>query len=266
RTGLRGRLRRAAGKCLIGAGTTFTEIADSPDMHDMIPEIATHFERIASLPIRNRATVGGNIVNGSPIADGTIYLLALDAILHLRHHEERRSVALKDFFTGYKRLDLHDGELVESIEFPVLKKQTLFNFEKVCQRSHLDIASVNTAISLYLKVPDDSLASPDQPSCCVVPSQSGGMDVTAPQGIIEEVHISAGGVAPVPLYLQQTVAYLTGKEVTAEVIDRAIEVAKAEISPISDIRGAAAYKRLLLGQLIKAHFAKLLPDNAGGSQ
>ncbi|MCI5126577.1 MAG: hypothetical protein D3925_19395, partial [Candidatus Electrothrix sp. AR5] len=211
-----------------------------------------------------------NIVNGSPIADGTIYLLALDATLHLRHQEKRRSVALKDFFTGYKSLDLHEGELVESIEFPALKKQTLFNFEKVCQRSHLDIASVNTAISLYLKVPADSLASPDQSSCCVsycvVSSQSGGMDVRAPQGIIEEVHLSAGGVAPVPLYLQQTVAYLTGKEVTAEVIDRAVEVAKEEISPISDIRGTAAYKRLLLGQLIKAHFAKLLSDNAGGSQ
>ena len=92
------------------------------------------------------------------------------------------------------------------------------------------------------------------------------MDVTAPQGIIEEVHLSAGGVAPVPFFLQQTVAYLTGKEVNAEVINRAAEIAQAEVSPISDIRGSAAYKRLLLGQLIKAHFAKLLPDNAGGSQ
>ena len=236
RAELRG-VSRAKGKCLVGAGTTFSEIADSSEMQDMIPDIVKHFERIASLPIRNQATVAGNIVNGSPIADLSIYFLALDAKIHLRHNERRRSLALKDFFKGYKNLDLHDGELVESIEFPELQKQTFFNFEKVCQRSHLDIASVNSALSLY-----------------------------APEGIIQDIHISAGGVAPIPFYLRKTVDYFIGKEINGEVVDRAAEIAEAEVSPISDIRGTAAYKRLLLGQLIKAHFIQLLPEKARGRQ
>ncbi|WPD24745.1 MAG: FAD binding domain-containing protein [Candidatus Electrothrix scaldis] len=231
---LRG-IRREGTRCLIGAGTTFSELEESPIMQEMIPAITQHFERIASLPIRNRATLGGNIVNASPIADGTIYLLALDAQLHLQHKKTHRRVALKDFFKGYKDLDLQEGELIEQIEFPALKEQTLFNFEKVCQRSHLDIASVNSAISLY-----------------------------APKGRIEEVHISAGGVAATPLYLRKTVEYLAGKEITEEVIDRAAEIAESEVAPISDSRGSATYKRLLLGQLIKAHFAQFLPAPLGG--
>jgi xanthine dehydrogenase small subunit len=70
---------------------------------------------------------------------------------------------------------------------------------------------------------------------------------------IAKASVSAGGVGPVPLYLQKTSAYLKGQKITEETISSAIEVMKTEISPISDARGSAVYKTLLLGQLIKAH-------------
>src|SRR5204862_2698828 len=72
--------------------------------------------------------------------------------------------------------------------------------------------------------------------------------------------LSAGGVAPVPLYLQKASEFLKGKPISEELIRDAIEIAQTEISPISDARGSADYKRLLLGQLIKAHFMKLFPE------
>ncbi|MBL7748230.1 MAG: (2Fe-2S)-binding protein, partial [Chitinophagaceae bacterium] len=105
---------------------------------------------------------------------------------------------------------------------------TRFHFEKVCKRTHLDIASVNTAIRLTM---------------------DGEMIVSA--------GLSAGGVGPVPLFLQKTSAFLAGKTINETLVLEAIEVMKTEISPISDARGTKEYKTLLLGQLMKAHFLKL---------
>jgi xanthine dehydrogenase small subunit len=72
--------------------------------------------------------------------------------------------------------------------------------------------------------------------------------------------ISVGGVSPIPLYLKNTSTYLSGKAVTAETMKHAAELAVNEISPISDIRGSAAYKTLLLRQLVYAHFLTLFPE------
>src|SRR5262249_21301550 len=74
---------------------------------------------------------------------------------------------------------------------------------------------------------------------------------------IEAAHVAAGGVAPVPLYLKETSRFLTGREVNADTVAEASEVIQSEISPISDVRGSAEYKRLLLRQLFKAHFVEL---------
>ena len=121
-------------------------------------------------------------------------------------------------------------KLLNKIWFELPGKNSYFNFEKVSKRTHLDIASVNSAIHLKMK-----------------------------GDVIDEAGLAAGGVAPVPLYLSKTSEFLKGKMITEELIDDAIETAQTEISPISDARGSKEYKRLLLGQLIKAHFIPLTP-------
>ena len=78
--------------------------------------------------------------------------------------------------------------------------------------------------------------------------------------IIKQIHISAGGVGPIPLYLKKTSVYLTGKELTPDTVIAAIEVVLTEISPISDARGSKEYKALLLRQLLFAHFIELFPE------
>ena len=78
--------------------------------------------------------------------------------------------------------------------------------------------------------------------------------------VISKTHISAGGVAPIPLYLSKTSVFLNGKEINYANISEAIEIAMSEISPITDARGTAEYKSLLLRQLIFAHFIKLFPE------
>jgi len=212
-------------QCIIGASATVTDLCESPVMQSYFPRLADFMKLVSSTPIRNIATIGGNLINASPIGDLTIFLLALDATLVFRKNEQQRKIPLRQLYKGYKQLNRQADEHLESISFELPGNNTFFNFEKVSKRTNLDIASVNSACSLTLQ--NDQILN---------------------------VRISAGGVAPVPKLLEETNAFLKGQPVNEITINEAIAIAQTEITPISDARGTADYKRLLLGQLIKAHF------------
>ena len=215
------------GKCHIGGAVTVTAFAESKLIQGFFPDLKKYIKLISSTPIRNMATMAGNLVNASPIGDMTIFFLALDSDIVLGKDENSRTIKLKDFYKGYKQIDKKAGEVIERIIFtPPQNGQ--FNFEKVSKRTHLDIASVNTACQMQLN--DD--------------------------GKIVSIHLSAGGVAPFPKYLNDTCSFLTDKKITADVLNEAIGVINTEVAPISDARGTADYKRLLLRQLFLAHFSK----------
>jgi len=215
-------------KVLIGPSTTVTDMKNSVIIQEIFPEFDSYAKLVSSTPIRNMATIAGNFVNASPIGDFTIFFLALDANLLLSNGKTKRQLPLRKLYKGYKQLDKTEDEYIEQIWFEAPEKHAKFNFEKVSKRTCLDIASVNTAIAI--KIDRDKII---------------------------DAAISAGGVAPIPLYLQKTSEFLRGKIISEDSISNAIEVAQAEISPITDARGSAEYKRLLLGQLIKAHFMSL---------
>jgi xanthine dehydrogenase small subunit len=179
-----------------------------------------------------------------------VWFLALDAAILLSVPPAVaggviREMPLADFYLGYKKLDKSDDEIITAVRFKKPFGNFRFNFEKVCKRTFLDIASVNTAISLKLYD-----AGPPVPEIL----QS---EIQNPKSKIQTAHVSAGGVAPIPLYLRKTSAFLAGKEVSEETVDLAIEIIQDEISPISDVRGSENYKRLLLGQLFRAHFVEM---------
>jgi len=223
-------IRIENGHCSIGAATPLSEVEASPVVTGLIPGIGRHFARIASLPIRNRATIAGNIVNASPAGDLSVMLLALNAALVIAGDGGRRTALLRDFFKGYKILDLAPDEMITEVRFPVPGPSALFHFEKVGRRDYLDIAAASSAI--LVRVQD---------------------------GRIAEAHISAGAVAPIPLYLKQTSAFLRGKPISAATAREAADIAAGEIAPIDDVRGSAEYRRLLLPRLILAHFLTLFP-------
>lgn len=219
-------------RCYLGASVSVTDIAESPIFQQHFPSLPQYIKLVSSAPIRNMATIAGNFVNASPIGDFTIFFLALNAQVVLSDSIDTREVPLSQFYKGYKQLAKAPEEYIEKIYFELPGTTTKFNFEKVCKRTHLDIASVNSAANL--QVVNDSMV---------------------------DAHLSAGGVGPVPFYLAQTSAYLKGKPIDEKIIEEAIAIAKKEVSPISDARGTAAYKRFLLGQLIKAHFITLFPEH-----
>ena len=224
-------ISKSGNTCEMGAGATVTDIAESPVFIEHFPDLPKYMRLISSTQIRNMATVGGNLTNASPIGDLTILFLALDALLILKNGSKKRNISLKDFYKGYKVLDKHPEEIIEKISFELPGKESLFNFEKVSKRTHLDIATVNTAIFLTVK-----------------------------ENTITLAHLSAGGVGPIPAYLSKSSEFLKGKEVTQAIVQKLIEIAQTEITPISDARGTASYKRLLLSQLMKAHFITLFPE------
>jgi xanthine dehydrogenase small subunit len=248
----------------VGASAVVTDLMVSPVFQRLFPDLYKHLKLVSSTPIRNMATLAGNFVNASPIGDMTAWFLALDAEIELSAPGRNTAVMeraelskpeanisrwihLRELYLGYKQLAKTEDEFITNIRFK--KDFTHFNFEKVCKRTYLDIASVNTAISLKTGSPSVSAGS--------------GVNVGAlPNGqvsdsIIIDAHVSAGGVAPIPLYLIKTSEYLRGKEINETTVAEAAEIIQTEISPISDVRGSEAYKRLLLRQLFTAHFVEL---------
>ena len=217
-------------RCFIGGAATVTDLMESPVIRRAFPSFDRYAHLISSTPIRNIATVAGNFVNASPIGDLSVLFLALDARLLLSDGLSARELPLREFYRGYKLLNKNREELIRQISFDLPGASTFFHFEKVSKRTCLDIASVNTALR-----------------------------ITMNGDRIEEAHLSAGGVGPIPAYLSKASALLTGRVLHESLILEVIRAARAEIAPISDARGTAAYKSLLLGQLIKAHFLTLFP-------
>lgn len=221
---LRG-FRSEESQLVFGALTTFEEFAENPEIREIIPDMDSWMWMIASLHLRNRATIAGNIVNASPIGDMSNLMLALDAELVLQKGDVERVVALKDFYLGYKKLDKDPHELVLEIRIPRPANGTRIRFEKVAKRKALDIATVNSGAKIRI-------------------SDDGNVDVFS---------VSAGGVAAFPLKLQKTEAYLVGRKLDEDSAREAVAIAMGEISPISDVRGSADYKRLLTRNLVISH-------------
>jgi xanthine dehydrogenase small subunit len=235
-TALKG-IRFEHGECIIGGACTAADLLNSVELNDHFPKLEQHLLLVSSTPIRNMGTLAGNFVNASPIGDLTAMFIALDSTITLSgpaipgQARNDRSIKLRDLFKGYKQLDRSADEIVTMVSFSLPTAATRFHFEKVSKRTYLDIASVNTAIRLEID-----------------------------GNVIREAHVSAGGVAPIPKYLTNTSAFLAGKQANPETVRAAIKVINDEIAPISDARGTADYKRLLLRQLFSAHFLELFPE------
>lgn len=224
-------MRIEQGRFIVGAAMTVTDLRRDDRLRHAFPAWETLFRYMASTPIRNRATLAGNLVNASPIGDLTIALLALGAHLTIRGPGGRRDLSLAALYRGYKQVDLKADERIETITFACPPPGSRFNFEKVSRRQRLDIASVNTA-----------------------------MQVTVAADRITSARLSAGGVAPIPLLLADSSAWLVGQPLSAGTVAALTEKIDAEIAPIDDVRGSADYKRRLLRRLVVAHFVTGFPD------
>ncbi len=219
------------GYLYVHAGMTAEQLKRSQVIGKYFPRLRDYMNLIASTPIRHMATLAGNFANASPIGDMTIMFLALGAEIELKQQNKSRWIALKDLFLSYKTLAKEPLEEIHRIRFREPTSEHKFHFEKVSKRTYLDIATVNSALYMQLE----------------------GTHIVA-------CRVAAGGVAAIPLVLEKTSEFLTDKQLTTEVVINAATWAMAEVTPISDVRGSAEYKRQLVYQLVLAHFAELVPQ------
>jgi xanthine dehydrogenase small subunit len=209
----------------IGAGMTITNLEAL--LGERVPLLAELFPLYASRLIRNRATLGGNLVTASPIGDSSPVLLALNASVKLVSRRGERQLPLEAFFTGFRRTALESGEIVQSILVP-LPLGTHQRFFKIAKRGRDDISTV--AVAVHLEVQDDSILW---------------------------ARLGLGGVAATPARAPQTEAYLMGKRLEPRVLREAGRVLEREFTPLSDHRGSAAYRSAMLRYALERFHAEL---------
>jgi len=227
------KVNRGGRQCIeLGAAVNATDFFNSALIKEAAPGIERFEADIASPPIRNRATLAGNIANASPIADMTAMLIALGAEVTVGTGQAggERTILLEDFFLAYKKIDLRPGEAILKLTFPAV--WTAFAFEKAAKRERLDIATVNCAVAVCL----------------------------AADGTIAQARYAAGGVAAVPLRLKDVETAMTGRKPSATLVREVGSLAAASGTPMDDVRGSSAYRKRLLERLAWAACIRLWPD------
>jgi len=207
----------------IGASATYSAVM--PWLAKWYPQVVELFERIGSLQIRNRGTIGGNVANASPIGDTPPILLALDAKLELATADSSRVVAIKDFFTGYKQTLLGAGEYIKTISIPKPKPESTFKLYKISKRFEDDISAVMAAF--YIEVEDE---------------------------VVTTVRLAFGGMAATPEYAEKAQASLLGKSWSLETVESAMEAIAEDFTPMTDVRASDKYRiKMAQNLLMKAY-------------
>ncbi len=222
----------------IGAATTIADLLRSPALRQAAPVLCAAAARLGSPQIRNVATVGGNLCNASPCADTATPLLVLQASAEILGAGGARQVPLEDFFRGPGQTCLAPGEVLGAVCFDRPAAGAAMGFYKKV-RVRMDLGLANLAALLLLR-----------------------------GGEVACARLAAGSVAPVPLRLRRTEALLQGQRLDAPLAERAQAAAAQEVSPITDLRTTAEYRRAITGVYVKRALlalAGLDPAPAGGA-
>jgi carbon-monoxide dehydrogenase medium subunit len=207
----------------IGSLVLMEEIASQPSVRKRYGLLATAAGVVGSMQTRNRATLGGNLCNASPAADTPPALIALAAIVRIAGGKRVREVPVEDFFFGPGKTCLRSGELVKDIFIPSPARGSGTSFQR-STRTAMDIALVNCAVSL-----------------CLAPRD----------GIIKDIRIALGAVAPTPLRARDAEDALRGTTGGADNVEQAVARAVACASPIDDVRASAGYRREMVRVLTR---------------
>jgi xanthine dehydrogenase small subunit len=205
----------------IGAMTSLTELGQA--LADRHPSFAEMIRRYGSVQVRNAATVGGNIANGSPIGDSPPALIALGATLHLRRGDTHRSLPLEDFFLDYGKQDRAPGEFVEAVSIPVQPDR--LRVYKLSKRFDQDISAV-----------------------------CGAFSVTVESGTVTAARIAFGGMAGTPKRAATVEAALVGQPWTRETIETARARFGKDFTPLGDMRASAAYRLETASNMLLRYF------------
>lgn len=210
----------------IGAAVTLTRI------HDLLgkeyPALGDMLHLFGSRQIRNRATMGGNIVTASPIGDSAPCLLAFGASVVIASANGERTLPIDEFFISYRKTALQPGEILKAIHIPRLGRDANIRrkFYKVSKRREMDISTVAGCFSIEL----------------------------AGDNTVKDIRLAFGGVAAMPARARKTEDALRGQPWNEASIIAALPILENEFTPISDVRGSATYRQRLIVDLLRKFF------------
>jgi probable selenate reductase FAD-binding subunit len=210
----------------IGGLTRVEQIRESPTVRMMAPALFEAISVMASPPIRNRATLAGNLCNASPAADTAPPLLVLEASVKLRSADGERDVPLTQFFLGPEQSVMKPDELLTEIIIPI--QQGVSTFMKLGRRKAFTLSIVSVA----------AFARSDK-------------------GKFDEIRVALGAVAPTPVRARRVEETLKGSDVNEKNIEKAAELIKQEVHPITDVRASAEYRREMSSILTKRVLKKV---------
>lgn len=206
----------------VGAAATMNEVAQHPDVQARYPLLAEAAKSVATYQLRNRATLGGNLCNGSPAADTAPAALVLEGHMALHGPDRPREVPVADFFLGPGKTALQQGELMVAIRFPPPRARSAGRYLKLGRNKAGDLSIVGVAVF-------------------------GFADETAHGGY--RFHIGLASVAPVPLRALEAEAALASSKPGEEAFAAAAQLAMEAASPIDDVRASAAYRKAMVRTL-----------------
>jgi xanthine dehydrogenase small subunit len=193
----------------VGATTTLSELLEP--MAKKYSSLGTLIKRYGSTQVRNAATIGGNIANGSPVGDGPPALIALDATLHLRKGSKTRQIPIADYFIEYGKQNRDIGEFITGVSIP--KAADNLHCYKLSKRFDQDISTVCGCI--WIEIED---------------------------GMISKARLAYGGMAGIPKRAKYAEDALIGKTWSEDTILNAMGEITKDFTPLSDMRASATYR------------------------
>lgn len=222
------RIEVLPGEVRIGASATYADLRRHPAIAREFPMLARAASWTGGIANQNRGTLGGNIANASPAGDSLPVLLAYDAELILASSRGERRVPYATFHTGYKKMQLATGELIRTVCVPRRFAGFVQHARKVGTRNAQAVSKICMAALGRVE-----------------------------RGIVQDVRIAVGSVAPVPVRLAETERMLAGRILDAGTIAAAANTAMGEVKPIDDIRSTARYRAAVVGNLVAEFLEKL---------
>lgn len=215
----------------IGAGVPLSRIED--ELGEAVPIFGELFPLFSSRLIRNRATLGGNLINASPIGDSPPALLALDARVVLASAAGERALPIDELFVDYRKTALQPGEILKAVVIPK-PFPSVQRFYKVSKRIMDDISTVAAGFGLWL---DDA-------------------------GTITKARLGYGGVAATPVRATEAEEALVGRPLDAAAVVHASTFLGTAFTPMTDHRGSARYREAMVQRLLEKLHAELTPEAA----
>jgi carbon-monoxide dehydrogenase medium subunit len=217
------RIEATNGTVRLGALVTHRDGELAPLLRERLPVLAETFRRVGTIRIRHMGTVGGALAHADPNQDPPVTLLALGARVEIRQSGGRRELPLTELFRGYYETALEPGEVITAVSVPLLPPRSGASFIKFLPRTADDYATVAVAATVTLE--------PDGERC-------------------QEARIGLGSVGMTPLRGPSAEAQLAGQRLDDNVLRAAGDAARADVDPLSDHRGSAAYKREMTAVMV----------------